>query len=75
MNKRKKKTLFGLAAVLMLLAPSEVKAHLFDATISGTKMTLEQCFQLADKQNLTFTGWKKINRTCQGNGRSGMGCR
>ena len=43
MNKRKKKTIFGLAAVLMLLAPSEAKAQLFDATIPGTKMTLEQC--------------------------------
>lgn len=46
MNKRKKKTIFGLAAVLMLLAPSEAKAQPFDATIPGTKMTLEQCFQL-----------------------------
>ena len=63
MNKRKKKTIFGLAAVLMLLAPSEAKAQLFDATIPGTKMTLEQCFQLADKQNLTLqTGRKSIER-------------
>lgn len=63
MNKKKKKTIFGLAAVLMLLAPSEAKAHLFDATISGTKMTLEQCFQLADKQNLTLqAGRKSIER-------------
>lgn len=63
MNKKKKKTIFGLAAVLMLLAPSEAKAHLFDATIPGTKMTLEQCFQLADKQNLTLqAGRKSIER-------------
>lgn len=63
MNMRKKKTIFGLAAVLMLLAPSEAKAHLFDATIPGTKMTLEQCFQLADKQNLTLqAGRKSIER-------------
>lgn len=63
MNKRKKKTIFGLAAVLMLLAPSEAKAHLFDATIPGKKMTLEQCFQLADKQNLTLqAGRKSIER-------------
>ena len=63
MNNRKKKTIFGLAAVLMLLAPSEAKAHLFDATIPGTKMTLEQCFQLADKQNLTMqAGRKSIER-------------
>lgn len=63
MNNRKKKTIFGLAAVLMLLAPSETKAHLFDATIPGTKMTLEQCFQLADKQNLTLqAGRKSIER-------------
>ena len=63
MNKSKKKTLLGLAAVLMLLVPSEAKAHLFDATIPGTKMTLEQCFQLADKQNLTMqAGRKSIER-------------
>ena len=63
MNKRKKKTIFGLAAVLMLLAPSEAKAQLFDATIPGKKMTLEQCFQLADKQNLTLqAGRKSIER-------------
>lgn len=63
MNKRKKKTIFGLAAVLMLLAPSEAKAQPFDATIPGTKMTLEQCFQLADKQNLTLqAGRKSIER-------------
>lgn len=63
MNKSKKKTLLGLAAVLMLLAPSEAKAHLFDATIPGKKMTLEQCFQLADKQNLTMqAGRKSIER-------------
>lgn len=63
MNKRKKKTIVGLAAVLMLLAPSEAKAQPFDATISGTKMTLEQCFQLADKQNLTLqAGRKSIER-------------
>ena len=63
MNKKKKKTIFGLAAVLMLLAPSEAKAQPFDATISGTKMTLEQCFQLADKQNLTLqAGRKSIER-------------
>ena len=59
MNKRKKKTIFGLAAVLMLLAPSEAKAQLFDATIPGTKMTLEQCFQLADKQNLALQAVRK----------------
>ena len=63
MNNRKKKTIFGLAAVLMLLAPSEAKAQPFDATISGTKMTLEQCFQLANKQNLTLqAGRKSIER-------------
>lgn len=63
MNNRKKKTIFGLAAVLMLLAPSEAKAQLFDATIPGKKMTLEQCFQLADKQNLTLqAGRKSIER-------------
>lgn len=63
MNNRKKKIIFGLAAVLMLLAPSEAKAQPFDATIPGTKMTLEQCFQLADKQNQTLqAGRKSIER-------------
>ena len=63
MNNRKKKTIFGLAAILLLLAPSKAKTHLFDATIPGTKMTLEQCFQLADKQNLTLqAGRKSIER-------------
>ena len=42
---------------------SSAVAQCFDATISGQKMTLQQCFELADKQNLTLqTGRKAIER-------------
>ena len=56
---------------LMVLMPLSAEAHLpsladahhFDAAISGQKMTLQQCFQLADKQNLTMqAGRKSIER-------------
>ena len=41
--------------------PSSAEAHHFDAVISGQKMTLQQCFELADKQNLALqTGRKAI---------------
>ena len=66
-------------ASLIVLMPLSVDAHLplsadahlsssadaqrFDATISGQKMTLQQCFELADKQNLALqTGRKAIER-------------
>ena len=43
--------------------PSSADAHHFDAAISGQKMTLQQCFELADKQNLALqTGRKAIER-------------
>ena len=43
--------------------PSSAEAHHFDAVISGQKMTLQQCFELADKQNLALqTGRKAIER-------------
>ena len=42
---------------------SSADAHHFDAAISGQKMTLQQCFELADKQNLALqTGRKAIER-------------
>ena len=43
--------------------PSTADAHHFDAAISGQKMTLQQCFELADKQNIALqTGRKAIER-------------
>ena len=43
--------------------PSSAEAHHFDAAISGQKMTLQQCFELADKQNIALqTGRKAIER-------------
>ena len=58
-------------ASLMLLLPLSAEAHLssaagvqgFDASIPGEKMTLQQCFQLADKQNIALqTGRKAIEK-------------
>lgn len=66
-------------ASLMVLLPLSADAHLpsladahlsssadalhFDAAISGQKMTLQQCFELADKQNIALqTGRKAIER-------------
>ena len=63
----------------MLLMPLATDAHLsvkkeeahlsasdasrFDASIPGKKMTLQQCFELADKQNITLqTGRKAIEK-------------
>lgn len=58
-------------ASLMLLLPLSAEAHLssasgvqgFDASIPGEKMTLQQCFQLADRQNIALqTGRKAIEK-------------
>lgn len=55
----------------MLLLPLSAEAHLssasgvqgFDASIPGEKMTLQQCFQLADRQNLALqTGRKAVEK-------------
>ena len=51
----------------MLLLPLSAEAHLssasgflgFDASIPGEKMTLQQCFQLADRQNLALQSGRK----------------
>ena len=56
----------------MLLLPLSAEAHLssasgvqgFDASIPGEKMTLQQCFQLADRQNLALqSGRKAVEKT------------
>lgn len=55
----------------MLLLPLSAEAHLssaagvqgFDASIPGEKMTLQQCFELADKQNIALqTGRKAVEK-------------
>lgn len=58
-------------ASLLLLLPLSAEAHLssasgvqgFDASIPGEKMTLQQCFELADKQNIALqTGRKAVEK-------------
>ena len=78
MKKFFKKNQIWLAS-WMLLMPLATDAHLsvkmedahlsaldasrFDASIPGQKMTLQQCFQLADKQNLALqTGRKAVEK-------------
>lgn len=60
-------------ASLMLLLPLSAEAHLssasgvqgFDASIPGEKMTLQQCFQLAGKQNLALQSGRKAVEKAQ----------
>ena len=60
-------------ASLMLLLPLLAEAHLssaagvqgFDASIPGEKMTLQQCFQLADRQNLALQSGRKAVEKAQ----------
>lgn len=57
----------------MLLLPLSAEAHLssaagvqgFDASIPGEKMTLLQCFQLADRQNLALQSGRKAVEKAQ----------
>lgn len=57
----------------MLLLPLSAEAHLssasgvqgFDAGIPGEKMTLQQCFELADKQNLALQSGRKAVEKAQ----------
>lgn len=57
----------------MLLLPLSAEAHLssaagvqgFDASIPGEKMTLQQCFQLADRQNLALLSGRKAVEKAQ----------
>lgn len=60
-------------ASLMLLLPLSAEAHLssasgvqgFDASIPGEKMTLQQCFELADKQNIALQSGRKAVEKAQ----------
>lgn len=57
----------------MLLLPLSAEAHPssasgvqgFDASIPGEKMTLQQCFQLADRQNLALQSGRKAVEKAQ----------
>ena len=57
----------------MLLLPLSAEAHLssasgvqgFEASIPGEKMTLQQCFQLADRQNLALQSGRKAVEKAQ----------
>lgn len=72
MKKFFKKNQIWLAS-LMLLLPLSAEAHLssasgvqgFDASIPGEKMTLQQCFELADKQNIALQSGRKAVEKAQ----------
>ena len=53
-----------LASLLLLThLSSAAGVHGFDASIPGEKMTLQQCFELADKQNIALqTGRKAVEK-------------
>ncbi len=46
-------------AAIMLLLPATVGAQHFDAHIAGRKVTLQECFDLAARQNLQMQAGKK----------------
>ena len=52
-----------LFSAIILLLPGTVHAQLFDASLPGKKMTLQQCFDLAEQQNVLLqAGRKTIER-------------
>ena len=57
--KRTKKQVTSLALLMMLLMPVSAEAHLFDASIPGMPLSLQQCFDLAGKQNLSIKAGEK----------------
>ena len=57
--KRTKKQVTSLALLMMLLMPVSAEAHLFDASIPGMPLSLQQCFDLAGKQNLAMKAGEK----------------
>lgn len=55
-----------LASLLLLThLSSAAGVHGFDASIPGEKMTLQQCFQLADRQNLALQSGRKAVEKAQ----------
>lgn len=57
--KRTSKQVTTLALGLMMLMPAVAEAHLFDATIPGKPLSLQQCFDMAGKQNLSIKAGEK----------------
>lgn len=45
---------------IILLLPGTVYAQLFDASLPGKKMTLQQCFDLAEQQNVLLQAGRKM---------------
>lgn len=61
--KYNKKRMMAWGMALMLLQSSAASAHLFDASVPGTKMSLQKCFELASQQSLAIqAGQKSIER-------------
>ncbi len=62
-RKRQKTVMTAVALAVMWMQPQMASAHLFDATIPGTKMSLQQCIELANKQNISLQlGRKSVER-------------
>ena len=60
---RNKKQILGVALCALLASPQVASAHLFDATVPGTLMSLQQCFEMASQQNLQIqAGRKSVER-------------
>lgn len=63
MNKNKKQLLGGALCAFFVFTPLTTSAHLFDATVPGTQMSLQQCFEMASKQNFQIqAGRKSVER-------------
>ena len=63
MNKNKKQLLGGAFCTLLVVSPQMASAHLFDATVPGTQMSLHQCFEMANQQNFQMqAGRKSVER-------------
>ena len=57
--KRKKILVSTLALAMILLKPGVALAGIHDVAVSGTPMSLQQCFDMAVKQNLTVKAGEK----------------
>ena len=57
--KRTKKQVTTLALGMMLMMSLGAEAHLFDAHVPGKPLSLQQCFDLAGKQNLSIKAGEK----------------
>ena len=60
-------------AAILLLLPATVERHQhFDAHIAGRKVTLQECFDLAARQNLQMQA-EEVGRAYAGDARHGLG--